>query len=47
METNRNNLEGLQKSIDDLLGTAWDVELEPFRVAMDSDVVRIAHRIVG
>jgi hypothetical protein len=47
METNRNDLTELQKSIDDLLGTAWDVELEPFRVAMDSDVVRIAHRIVG
>lgn len=47
METNRSNMQELQNSIDALLGTAWDVELEPFRVAMDSDVVRIAHRIVG
>jgi hypothetical protein len=47
METKRNNLAELQLAIDSLLGTAWDAELEPFRVAMDSDVVRIAHRIVG
>lgn len=47
MESKQNSLQELQQAIDDLLGTAWDVELEPFRVAMDSDVVRIAHRIVG
>jgi hypothetical protein len=47
METNRADFAQLQNSIDELLGTSWDVELEPFRVAMDSDVVRIAHRIVG
>lgn len=47
MTTNRNDLFALQTSLDELLGTAWDAELEPFRVAMDSDVVRIAHRIVG
>ncbi|MFM1786499.1 MAG: hypothetical protein RL228_449 [Actinomycetota bacterium] len=47
METKQSNLVELQSAIDSLLGTAWDVELEPFRVAMDSDVVRIAHRIVG
>lgn len=47
METNRSDQNALETSLDELLGTAWDVELEPFRVAMDSDVVRIAHRIVG
>ncbi len=47
LETKMTDLVEVQKAIDSLLGTAWDVELEPFRVAMDSDVVRIAHRIVG
>lgn len=47
MDVHRKDLVALQTSIDELLGTAWDVELEPFRVAMDCDVVRIAHRIVG
>ncbi len=47
METNSSDLLQMQNALDALLGTAWDVELEPFRVAMDSDVVRIAHRIVG
>ena len=47
LETKQSDLVEFQNAIDSLLGTAWDVELEPFRVAMDSDVVRIAHRIVG
>lgn len=47
MEKSASHPELLQESIDQLLGTAWDVELEPFRVSMDSDVVRLAHRIVG
>lgn len=47
MEKTAGQPEKLQNAIDQLLGTAWDVELEPFRVSMDSDVVRLAHRIVG
>lgn len=31
--------------VDKLLGTAWDAELEPFRIAADGDSVRWLHRV--
>lgn len=33
-------------SLDICLGTSWDVELEPFRVAVESDNVRWVHKTV-
>ena len=37
----------LQSAIDAMLGTAWDAELEPFRIAADSNSVRWVHKVVG
>ncbi|OYN90827.1 DUF3145 domain-containing protein [Parenemella sanctibonifatiensis] len=37
---------GLQQALDDLLGTAWDAELEVFRYAGDGAPVRWLHQVV-
>lgn len=42
-------LEGvtLTTALDAMLGTAWDAELEPFRIAADGNAVRWVHKVVG
>jgi hypothetical protein len=35
----------LSQALDDMLGTAWDAELEPFRIAADGNSVRWVHRV--
>ncbi|MEY4322354.1 MAG: hypothetical protein RL410_135 [Actinomycetota bacterium] len=42
-------LEGvsLTTALDSMLGTAWDAELEPFRIAADGNAVRWVHKVVG
>jgi len=44
IENNISDAVKMSEALDDLLGTAWDAELEPFRVAADGDTVRWVHR---
>ena len=37
--------QGLMDALDDLLGKAWDEELEPFRYAGDGAPVRWLHKV--
>lgn len=45
MERSPLDARSLMGQLDALLGTAWDAELEPFRVAADNDPVRYLHVI--
>ena len=45
MENNSLDATALMAALDESLGTAWDAELEPFRIASDGDSVRWVNQV--
>jgi hypothetical protein len=45
MESNSTDATALMTALDQSLGTAWDAELEPFRIASDGDSVRWVNQV--
>ena len=45
MDRHADNPGELRRALNNMLGSQWDAELEPFRIAADGDTVRWVHRV--